>query len=458
VANGSGSTTCVNSTIAGNGGAGLAAAAGSLSTASCTIAANGGTGLDAGGDGEATAQNSVIAGNLQGCAGKVSSKGYNLTDDQRCGFSASGDLNSDAPRIGTLAANGGPTQTIALTGGSPAIDAGAPTAAPIRPAGMLTVDQRGPSPGRWTVRYRRLRDPTSGCRHGGQSYPGLGRRRSDYLYELKDFAAGDPRMKDALSTHQADVVDLLITKRLSEKEVEKQGIKVQDPDVDRYITNIKERNKINDEQLDAALAQQGLTRERYRVQVREELQRAQLINREIRGKVSVSPEDIERYQKEHPSEGTASGEPQIAISQIFLKIPSDATPEQVAAVEAHADQIYDALKGGADFAALAERDSEDGGGKSGGKLGTFKQGELRDDLAAAIAGLKVGEVSKPVRSSSGVHIVRVDERLGPGEEKGTADGKTDEIKEQLYAKALEDRYNRWLKEDLRQRHHVEIRP
>ena len=38
------------------------------------------------------------------------------------------------------------------------------------------------------------------------------------------------------------------------------------------------------------------------------------------------------------------------------------------------------------------------------------------------------------------------------------DGKADEIKEQLYAKALEDRYNRWLKEDLRQRHHVEIRP
>jgi hypothetical protein len=38
------------------------------------------------------------------------------------------------------------------------------------------------------------------------------------------------------------------------------------------------------------------------------------------------------------------------------------------------------------------------------------------------------------------------------------EGKADEIKEQLYAKALEDRYTRWLKEDLRERHHVEIRP
>jgi peptidyl-prolyl cis-trans isomerase SurA len=286
------------------------------------------------------------------------------------------------------------------------------------------------------------------------------------LYELKDFAAGDPRLKSALPSHQGDVLDLLITKRLIDKEVEKQGIKVQDADIDHYIANIKDRNHITDEQLDAALAQQGLTRDRYRAQVREELQRAQLINREIRGKVSVSDADIERYRKEHGSEGESasssadsSTDEQVTISQIFLKIPSGATLEQQAAVQAHADKIYDELKGGADFAALATSESEDGAGKSGGKLGTFKEGEMRDDLAAAIKGLKPGEFTKPVHTSSGIHIVRVDARTGPGAQKAVADdGKTDEIKEQLYAKALEDRYNRWLKEDLRQRHHVEIRP
>ena len=460
VLNGSGSTVCVNSTVAENGAAGFSAAAGTVSTASCTIAANGGTGLDAAGDGQATAQNSIIAGNLQGCAGQVASKGYNLTDDHGCGFGASGDLTSDDARLAALANNGGPTQTIALTGGSPAIDAGAPSGCS-DPAsgGMLTVDQRGsrrPGGGRCDIGAYETQPVVAGT--VVNRILALVDGDPITLYEIKDFAAGDPRMKDSLPTHQADVLDLLITKHLIEKEVEKQGIKVQDADIDRYIANIKERNKINDEQLDAALAQQGLTRERYRAQVREELQRAQLINREIRGKVSVSPEDIERYQKEHPSESADSGQAEVSISQIFLKLPADAMPEQVETVQAHADKIYDALKGGADFAALAASESEDGTGKSGGKLGTFKQSELRDDLAEAISGLKVGEISKPVRSSSGIHIVRVDERFGPGANKSVADGKTDEIKEQLYAKALEDRYNRWLKEDLRQRHHVEIRP
>ena len=68
-----------------------------------------------------------------------------------------------------------------------------------------------------------------------------------------------------------------------------------------------------------------------------------------------------------------------------------------------------------------------------------------------------------LRGSTGIHIVRLDERIG-GEEPATASApggvppaKAEEIKEQLYAKALEERYNRWLKEDLRQRHHVEVR-
>jgi len=63
-----------------------------------------------------------------------------------------------------------------------------------------------------------------------------------------------------------------------------------------------------------------------------------------------------------------------------------------------------------------------------------------------------------VRGATGIHIVRLDERIGANPDKAVPDAKADEIKEQLYAKALEDRYNRWLKEDLRQRHHVEIRP
>ena len=278
-------------------------------------------------------------------------------------------------------------QTIAPTSGSPAIDGGDPSGcADPASGGMLTTDQRGvrrPAGGRCDIGAVETQAAVGG--DVVNRILALVDGDPITLYELKDFAAGDPRLKQALSANQADVLDLLVTKRLIEKEVEKQGIVVQDADIDRYIANIRERNKINDEQLDAALTQQGLTRERYRAQVREELQRAQLINREIRGKVSVSPEEIARYYKEH--EGDASTDATVSISQIFLKLPPDASSEQVAAVQARADKIYDELKHGADFAEVAQRNSEDGAAKSGGKLGTFKKGEMREDLESAVAGL-----------------------------------------------------------------------
>jgi len=457
IANPSGTLTCVNSTIADNGGSGIAAEEGSIVAASCTIAGNGGTGIDTG-NASAEVQNTLIASNVQGCAGHVTSKGYNLTDDLRCALGETGDQTTQDPRVGELAGNGGPTQTKALTGGSTAIDAGNPTGCtdPVS-GGMLSADQRGarrPAGGRCDIGAFETQAVVSGTVVG--RILALVDGDPVTLYELKDFAAGDPRLKQALSTDQAAVLDLLITKRLIQKEVEKQGIVVQDADVDRYIANIRERNKIDDAQLDAALTQQGLTRERYRAQVREELERAQLINREIRGKVSVSPEEIARYYQEHEGGGDG-GDAQVTISQIFLKLPADASPDEVKEVEARANKIYEEVKDGADFAEVARKESEDGAAKSGGKLGSFKKGEMREDLEKAIEGLDSGEVSKPVRSSTGIHIVRVDERTGPGDKK-MPDEMAEEIKEQLYAKALEDRYNRWLKEDLRQRHHVEIRP
>lgn len=466
VSNAEGTTTCINSTIAGNQGSGIALKDGSASAASCTIARNGGTGLDAG-EGEITVQNTLLAGNAQGCSGTVRSTGYNLTDDPRCTFGQTGDITSEDPRLGEVANNGGATQTVSLGNGSPAIDAGDPSGcADPSSGGMLTSDQRGvrrPSGARCDIGAFETQAAVKGT--VVNRIMALVDGDPITFYELKDFAAGDPRLKEALVVNQAEVLDLLVTKHLIAKEVEKQGIVVQDADVDRYVANIRERNKITDDQLDAALAQQGMNRERYRAQVREELQRAQLINREIRGKVSVSPEEIERYYKEHGDSGGGGGKSEgaMTISQIFLKLPADATAEQTAAVEARAAKIYDELKDGADFADTAKRDSEDGAAKSGGSLGTFKPGEMREDLEKAVADLEPGEFSKPVRGNTGIHIVRLDARTGTESARGSGDtalpeGKSDEIKEQLYAKALEERYTRWLKEDLRQRHHVEVRP
>jgi peptidyl-prolyl cis-trans isomerase SurA len=485
--------TCVNSTVAENGGAGIRVDDGTLRAANCTITHNRGAGVQADG-GEATLGHTVLAGNQRACNGRVTSDGHNLVDDTSCGFAGLGDVQTDDARVQGLAANGGATETVALSGGSPAVDGGDSAGCPDPAGGVLTVDQRGqrrPAGGRCDIGA--FEQPLAVSGTVVNRIVALVDGDPITTLELRKFAASDPRLQQAAATDEAGLLEVLITQRVLAKEIQAQGIVVPDAEIDRSIASIRQRNKISDDQLDAALAQQGMTRERYRQQVREELERAQLINREIRGKVTVSPEEIDRYQRtqgnEKPADAGASegasadAEPtpqrrggEMTVSHIVLQIPPGASAEEIAAVEARAAAIHAQLEDGADFAEVAKRESEDGAAKAGGKLGTFKPGEMRDELDSAVADLDPGEYSDPVRSATGIHIVRLDARAGAGESVAEAeaaaeaaaageapaapatDAAREAIKEQLYAQALEERYTRWIKEDLRQRHMVEIVP
>jgi parvulin-like peptidyl-prolyl isomerase len=190
--------------------------------------------------------------------------------------------------------------------------------------------------------------------------------------------------------------------------------------------------------------------ESYRAQIREDIQRQQLIAREVRGKVNVTPEEVQRYYDAHLSEYSTPSKVQVA--HIVFRLDADAPPDKVAAATAKAQEVYGRIKKGADFAELARQYSEDPSGANGGDLGWFKQGELLDSLEKAAARLKVGEVSEPVRSNVGLHLIKLEGREGAAHQ--SLDELSDQIKQQLYNAALEERFQKWLTEDLRRRHHV----
>jgi len=88
----------------------------------------------------------------------MTSNGYNLSSDGYCNFSGTGDLNNTDPKLGQLGHHGGPTQTIPLLTGSPAIDAGNPSGCTDGQGHLLKTDQRG--------RPRHDKEDTSGCDMG----------------------------------------------------------------------------------------------------------------------------------------------------------------------------------------------------------------------------------------------------------------------------------------------------
>jgi hypothetical protein len=149
--------TLTNSTISGNrasgvGGGihngGLFGPSGSVVINNSTISQNGG--VHGGGIFSAKLgtrvrlRNTIIANNAgEDCHGTMISDGYNLSSDDSCEFNSRGDLITPEPGLGTLRNNGGPTQTMALLPGSPAIDSGNPDGCTDGRGHLLTTDQRG---------------------------------------------------------------------------------------------------------------------------------------------------------------------------------------------------------------------------------------------------------------------------------------------------------------------------
>jgi hypothetical protein len=152
--------TINNSTLSGNGatfGGGILNG-GTLAVSNSTLSGNGSGGI-ANGKGNATLQNSIVANSSGGnCSGTMTSNGFNLSSDNTCNFNNSGDLNNTDPKLGQLGNYGGPTQTIPLLSGSPAIDAGNPSGCTDGKGHLLKTDQR--------VRPRPDKEDTGGCDMG----------------------------------------------------------------------------------------------------------------------------------------------------------------------------------------------------------------------------------------------------------------------------------------------------
>lgn len=124
---------------------------------------------------------------------------------------------------------------------------------------------------------------------------------------------------------------------------------------------------------------------------------SQLLEKEIEEKVKVSDKDVKDYYEAHKKDFTANN--QVRASHILVK------------TEEEAKGIAEQLKKGADFAKIARAKSIDAGSaKSGGDLGFFSRGQMVPEFENAAFNLKVGEVSGPVKSQYGYHIIKVTER------------------------------------------------
>ncbi|MBW1947560.1 MAG: peptidylprolyl isomerase [Deltaproteobacteria bacterium] len=135
----------------------------------------------------------------------------------------------------------------------------------------------------------------------------------------------------------------------------------------------------------------------------------EFLHREMDGKVRITDDEIETYYKGHKDEFTSPES--VKASHILLKVPKGADDKAWEEAESKAEDIKKKLENGEDFAKLAKKYSDDPGSRDkGGDLGFFTKGRMVPEFESAAFSLKPGELSDPVKTEFGYHIIEVKEK------------------------------------------------
>ncbi len=215
------------------------------------------------------------------------------------------------------------------------------------------------------------------------------------------------------------VLESLIVERAQVQMAADMGIRVEDGAVEQAVADVARQNQISVDELFRRVQADGMSLERYRREVRDEIALMRLREREVDARVRVTEQEIDRHLSERQAAAAAAEPTQIHLAQILVAVPEDSTDEQLRQLQARAEQLRRSLDQGADFAALAKQASNSPDAQTGGQLGLRAPDRYPALFVQATQGQPVGAVVGPVRSGAGFHVLKVLERRLPGDELNT---------------------------------------
>jgi len=269
--------------------------------------------------------------------------------------------------------------------------------------------------------------------------------RKSYESRDQDFPkAGTPEYQSV----QTQYVAFLVQREQFRKEAEDRGIEVTDADVDAELEQlVKDRFDGDRKKLDEAIEGQGFGLETFRETALEASVLSDKLFEAVTKDVEVTDADILLYYTQNQTQYSTPESRDVRHILIAEKKGDDV---DFAASKAEADRIYAALRNGADFAALAKADSDDPGSKDqGGKL-TIRRGETVPPFDKTAFGLERGELSRPVKTTFGYHVIEALTAVRPATTRKLEEVE-DEIRQQLLQQRKNEAMTEWV-EDLGKRY------
>lgn len=208
---------------------------------------------------------------------------------------------------------------------------------------------------------------------------------------------------------EKQVLERQIIERLQLQLAAETSLRIDDVTLDRAVGRIADSNRLSMTEFRKALEKDGLSWERFREEVRNEMLLTRVREREVEARIVVSDAEVSNFLANPEN---TMGQEEYNLSHILFRAPEGATPEQLARLRAKAEDVAARIGRGEPFDKLAASYSDAPDALTGGNLGWRSAERLPGLFAEAVTTLKPGETTPILRSAAGFHIVRVMDRKG----------------------------------------------
>ncbi len=238
--------------------------------------------------------------------------------------------------------------------------------------------------------------------------------------ELNDRVATTVKImqRQGMQLPPMNVIERQVLERMVVEKAELQtaidnGVRVDDVQLDRAVQRVAEQNNMSVQQFRDRLEAEGTPFATFRDDLRTQIMIERARSHEVDDKIQVGEGEVDAFLAAQNG-ASPDASPEVDVAQILVRVPENATPDQVEKQRAKADEVYAKAKGGADFAQLAATYSEAPEALRGGDLGFRTLDRLPQLFVDAIGPMTPGQVSAPVKSPVGFHILKLVAKRNPG--------------------------------------------
>ncbi|WP_417218176.1 peptidylprolyl isomerase [Alcanivorax sp.] len=209
------------------------------------------------------------------------------------------------------------------------------------------------------------------------------------------------------------VLDRMVLERLQLQLAERAGIKVDDASLNQALAGIARQNGMSLEDFATALREDGYDWPQFREQIREDMVISRLQQRSVASRIQVTDREVDRFLSSEM--GKQMFQEDFHLGHILVRVPAEASPEDITQARSKAESIVKKLNDGGNFQQLAVAESDGPKALEGGDLGMRPAAQWPTLFAENAINLNKGEISEPLRSGAGFHILKMIDRKGGAE-------------------------------------------